>query len=195
MRRFTHHPKVAFSHDLHVLSTPPAFVLSQDQTLQFELGRSRSREANCSVVRMQPPVYAARARATPEVANCTIRTRHRLCGSRGSARPHAIRFSKTKRSPKSLFGAPREQRPFGIGRARNPPAQAEGRIYEAISGASRASLLGKPDRTASSPLSIPASEAPRGHSDVFPPAAESFPPAVGSSDPSRFPHPSTPPSG
>jgi hypothetical protein len=24
-----------FSYDLHVLSTPPAFVLSQDQTLQF----------------------------------------------------------------------------------------------------------------------------------------------------------------
>ncbi len=26
-----------FSYDLHVLGTPPAFVLSQDQTLQFEL--------------------------------------------------------------------------------------------------------------------------------------------------------------
>jgi hypothetical protein len=29
-----HPPKRAFPHDLHVLSTPPAFVLSQDQTLQ-----------------------------------------------------------------------------------------------------------------------------------------------------------------
>ena len=29
-------PKGAFPYDLHVLSTPPAFVLSQDQTLQFE---------------------------------------------------------------------------------------------------------------------------------------------------------------
>ena len=29
-------PKGAFPFDLHVLSTPPAFVLSQDQTLQFE---------------------------------------------------------------------------------------------------------------------------------------------------------------
>jgi hypothetical protein len=28
------HPKRAFPFDLHVLSTPPAFVLSQDQTLQ-----------------------------------------------------------------------------------------------------------------------------------------------------------------
>jgi hypothetical protein len=30
--------EAAFAHDLHVLSTPPAFILSQDQTLQFELG-------------------------------------------------------------------------------------------------------------------------------------------------------------
>jgi hypothetical protein len=27
--------RMCFSFDLHVLSTPPAFVLSQDQTLQF----------------------------------------------------------------------------------------------------------------------------------------------------------------
>ena len=36
MRRSTHHPKVAFSLDLHVLGTPPAFILSQNQTLQFK---------------------------------------------------------------------------------------------------------------------------------------------------------------
>jgi hypothetical protein len=30
-----------FSLDLHVLSTPPAFILSQDQTLQFELGNAK----------------------------------------------------------------------------------------------------------------------------------------------------------
>ena len=33
VRRSIHPPKEALSHDLHVLSTPPAFVLSQDQTL------------------------------------------------------------------------------------------------------------------------------------------------------------------
>jgi hypothetical protein len=27
--------EATFAHDLHVLSTPPAFILSQDQTLQF----------------------------------------------------------------------------------------------------------------------------------------------------------------
>jgi hypothetical protein len=34
VRHFTHSPKGAFSYDLHVLSPPPAFVLSQDQTLR-----------------------------------------------------------------------------------------------------------------------------------------------------------------
>ena len=33
------------SFDLHVLSTPPAFILSQDQTLQQERGRSRDRRS------------------------------------------------------------------------------------------------------------------------------------------------------
>ena len=37
VRRSTQGPKPPFSHDLHVLSTPPAFNLSQDQTLQFEI--------------------------------------------------------------------------------------------------------------------------------------------------------------
>ena len=36
VRHSTSHPKVTFAFDLHVLSTPPAFVLSQDQTLQFD---------------------------------------------------------------------------------------------------------------------------------------------------------------
>ena len=35
VRRFTRPPKRTFSLDLHGLGTPPAFVLSQDQTLQF----------------------------------------------------------------------------------------------------------------------------------------------------------------
>ena len=35
VRHFTRIPKNPFSFDLHVLSTPPTFVLSQDQTLQF----------------------------------------------------------------------------------------------------------------------------------------------------------------
>jgi hypothetical protein len=35
VRRFTPTPKGGFSLDLHVLGMPPAFILSQDQTLQL----------------------------------------------------------------------------------------------------------------------------------------------------------------
>ena len=42
MRHSTRTPKDAFAFDLHVLSTPPAFVLSQDQTLQFESCKNAS---------------------------------------------------------------------------------------------------------------------------------------------------------
>jgi hypothetical protein len=41
VRRFTRPPKRIFSLDLHVLGTPPAFVLSQDQTLQFDLFKTQ----------------------------------------------------------------------------------------------------------------------------------------------------------
>ena len=37
VRHSTQFPKEPFAFDLHVLSTPPAFVLSQDQTLQFDI--------------------------------------------------------------------------------------------------------------------------------------------------------------
>ena len=37
VRHSTGNPKIPFAFDLHVLSTPPAFVLSQDQTLQFNI--------------------------------------------------------------------------------------------------------------------------------------------------------------
>src|SRR5688500_5432607 len=43
VRHFTSNPKTGFSFDLHVLGTPPAFVLSQDQTLQFNLTNHRGR--------------------------------------------------------------------------------------------------------------------------------------------------------
>ena len=45
VRHSTRSPKTTFSFDLHVLSTPPAFVLSQDQTLQFKAG-NRSEETS-----------------------------------------------------------------------------------------------------------------------------------------------------
>ena len=42
VRRFTHGVAPTFSRDLHVLGTPPAFVLSQDQTLHLNLEEWRS---------------------------------------------------------------------------------------------------------------------------------------------------------
>jgi hypothetical protein len=39
-------PKLRFSLDLHVLSAPPAFVLSQDQTLREEIDFRQDREAS-----------------------------------------------------------------------------------------------------------------------------------------------------
>jgi hypothetical protein len=41
VRRCTQGPKPPFSLDLHVLSTPPAFALSQDQTLQLNMERGK----------------------------------------------------------------------------------------------------------------------------------------------------------
>src|SRR5215470_5159224 len=38
VRRCTRRVAPTFPHDLHVLGTPPAFVLSQDQTLQLKVG-------------------------------------------------------------------------------------------------------------------------------------------------------------
>src|SRR5918999_5561904 len=42
VRRCTQGPKPPFSLDLHVLSTPPAFALSQDQTLQLNMERGKT---------------------------------------------------------------------------------------------------------------------------------------------------------
>ena len=42
VRRFTQDPKVFFSRGLHVLGVPPAFVLSQDQTLQLGVAQPKA---------------------------------------------------------------------------------------------------------------------------------------------------------
>ena len=43
-RRSTGSPKGTFARDLHVLAMPPAFILSQDQTLKFNIVFSRRNE-------------------------------------------------------------------------------------------------------------------------------------------------------
>ena len=47
VRHFTSFPKETFSYDLHVLSTPPAFILSQDQTLQLNWFAAKSSGIYC----------------------------------------------------------------------------------------------------------------------------------------------------
>ena len=46
VRRSTRRPKPTFALDLHVLGTPPAFVLSQDQTLEFDSYAYRTEKRN-----------------------------------------------------------------------------------------------------------------------------------------------------
>ena len=45
-RRSTRLPKEPFALDLHVLAMPPAFVLSQDQTLQLVVWKARRRSGD-----------------------------------------------------------------------------------------------------------------------------------------------------
>ena len=44
VRRYTREPKSPFPLDLHVLGTPPALILSQDQTLELNCFRARTTE-------------------------------------------------------------------------------------------------------------------------------------------------------
>src|SRR5262249_31672102 len=69
-------PKGAFPHDLHVLSTPPAFVLSQDQTLQQKPGKLKPQQT--------PPPQ----RQWPKFAKGTPTTTRRNTNPRAMARGH-----------------------------------------------------------------------------------------------------------
>ena len=46
VRHFTQGIATLFSYDLHVLGTPPALILSQDQTLEFKLAPIRPRRSS-----------------------------------------------------------------------------------------------------------------------------------------------------
>src|SRR5690606_5894761 len=54
VRRSAQHPKALSSLDLHVLGTPPAFVLSQDQTLQKEKSEQLPRTRLYDAIRKLP---------------------------------------------------------------------------------------------------------------------------------------------
>ena len=65
VRHSTRIPKDAFAFDLHVLSTPPAFVLSQDQTLQFDSSRSAS---TASILASKPRFYFTATKPLTSIA-------------------------------------------------------------------------------------------------------------------------------
>ena len=69
VRHCTQKPKLPFSSDLHVLSTPPAFVLSQDQTLRnsalrFAVGLTLTPQARI-VIRLSKSSLGARKSTPP----------------------------------------------------------------------------------------------------------------------------------
>ena len=84
-------PLRAFPLDLHVLGTPPAFVLSQDQTLQL-------RDFDPS----QLPLARRTGMVTSMFANS------RKCGT-AFLRIPAIQFSKTERSPWGPVPSPSDE--------------------------------------------------------------------------------------
>ena len=62
-------PEGAFPHDLHVLGTPPAFVLSQDQTLRVNLARYDTSEFRLEVHRIE--LFGARSASPFPVEHST----------------------------------------------------------------------------------------------------------------------------
>jgi hypothetical protein len=79
VRHCTHRPKPTFSFDLHVLGTPPAFVLSQDQTLQFNWFQSgktalhfnKNKEKTIVRHKLPSPLFSSqRPKRKPHQASC-----------------------------------------------------------------------------------------------------------------------------
>ena len=91
-------PEGAFSFDLHVLSTPPAFVLSQDQTLHEEIlenspcseepERSQPSVVYCQTVRLAPDRQVSTGFVKKTWPCSTTRDRSR------EAVMHAVQFSR-----------------------------------------------------------------------------------------------------
>src|SRR5436305_13586015 len=59
--------EATFARDLHVLSTPPAFILSQDQTLQFRSFSAKGPAKEPSTVRVSFGILSLRCAKRKEV--------------------------------------------------------------------------------------------------------------------------------
>src|SRR5437867_12516830 len=96
-------PKPWFSLDLHVLSAPPAFVLSQDQTHREDWLADRGRQASSFklVLKVSPPggCYTSRE-VTGYLELCDLQGAPRFRGfalrdQQSVSTFHAVEFSKT----------------------------------------------------------------------------------------------------
>jgi hypothetical protein len=81
--------EATFAHDLHVLSTPPAFILSQDQTLQLDPQQLKSAKTLT--------VHFVR-----NTRSLLQRGGERFCGSE-SFDSSSIQFSKNRRPKGAIF--------------------------------------------------------------------------------------------
>ncbi len=95
-------PEGPFSLDLHVLSTPPAFVLSQDQTLQFELGTEHAQSR-------VPALLFGMTTQPPKRPRCSLMLTYARSVSSELPRAHSIRtlfgFQRPIEARGDLFGS------------------------------------------------------------------------------------------
>ena len=136
MRRSTQGPKSPFSHDLHVLSTPPAFNLSQDQTLQFKSFLLKPK-ARCRTLSMAYINHPTRYLIVKDPAAVAAGRFWAALVSLGKLRPAA---HLVKLFFQLSFGAP-------VRFDRAADSATEGRIYARPSGPS--TLFFNSDRIAS----------------------------------------------
>ena len=93
-------PKLGSSLHLHVLSTPPAFVLSQDQTLREEL------LTKSVAVSLEDASYTTRQETAYSISGCqrirrslAVEPRRHSTSGKPAVGVHAVEFSKTAALP------------------------------------------------------------------------------------------------
>ena len=84
-------PEGALPFDLHVLSTPPAFVLSQDQTLHKSLSTLRKAQS-----KQNKPKTGCSKKTRPPRQGCESRNQKNLALSQTK---HTVEFSNNTRTP------------------------------------------------------------------------------------------------
>ena len=100
-------PEGAFPFDLHVLSTPPAFVLSQDQTLQTKTPGQTGQNPNQKNLTKQPEKSGIKKTSTPK--------REKEADKNNKQKPPNTLLSSQTTCP--CFGQPCQLRSLWLGRS------------------------------------------------------------------------------